>query len=1444
MSGLVTFLLMVSLAGYSQTQVEVTATLETLGPTNYSTLKGAFDAINSGTHKGDIVIKINSSITETASATLNASGSGSASYTSINIYPTATGLSISGNLAAPLINLNGADKVTIDGRVNATGSTKSLTISNESTSNTTGTSTIQFINDASLNTVKYCTIKGASTDVSAGIVFFSTTTGSTGNDNNTVDHNDITNVSDANRPLNAVYAFGTDTKNNDGNTISNNNFFDFLSKATASNGINISSYNSSFAISGNSFFEAASFTPSSSATSYFVIRISAATGSGNGFTVSGNYIGGSAAQCGGSAWTKTAQSNSFTGISLTTATGTANSIQGNTIQNINWSNTGASGFTGISLSGVTVANIGTVTGNTIGAATATGSITFTSNTTNSSFYGINISSSDVVDCRNNTIGSITTSNTSTNSTHFYGIVKSQNGTATISNNTIGSTTTASSINASSTSSSYSQSVFGIQITSNASVTISGNTIANMVNAATGSSGAINGIYAGSGGQYTISNNTVRNLSNANANSSITGSPSVVGIIVVASASLHSQTVSGNSVFNLSNTNNSFSGGVIGIYYNGPTTASSLNGNFIHSLSVTGATSTSADLYGIKIDLGVATYSNNIVSLSGDTQTDIFGFFLHRTAQNNYLYFNTVYISGNPVSGATNTSYAMYSDVTATTRTRNYRNNIFVNTRSTFGGDKLHFAMYIAGTGDILTCDYNNYFVRGTGGVLGYFGANKTALPIVTGATGNDANSMATDPLFVNTAATASGYAPTVPAMGVTGTGITTDYPGSNRDATITTMGAIDGSSWIGGSTVWSTTTNWTQGTVPTASSVVLIPSGRMNYPVLTGNQTISSLALASGASLDLSSYNLTITSNLSNAGNIAGTGKLMMSGSTAQIISGTGTINNLEITNSGGVTITSGAENMQSLTGVLTPTAGTLNTNGNLTLKSSSTGTARIASHTNTGTISGNVTVERWINVASRAKQWRTMGFPFSGDMTMSRVSGIAVDYTLGTRSVMYYNEGNDDGRYGSGSGGRNAGYHSLINNADPIPAGQGVMIWLYGDGNTAPPANNGTMSGTLTMVSSGTLNESGNAVSLPVYHTAAKTFHGWNLVSNPYASAIDWNSASITKTRINNTIYRWNPASASWTTYNGTTGTPEGLNVDGIIESGGAFFVEASDDNPVLSIGQDAKVSSATTFTHFSRAPGRLELPQERARTAGTVKLAGIRLSVKGQGNPMAEEAYLDLSRQDATSGFDGPYDAVAMDRTSGAGIGLHDREEKSYAMQFDSPIDEAGVERRYYPIRVTSPAKGATTLELWTEGAWDPKNSVSLIDRKEGRTLLMQGGRLTYPFTMDELKSADRFQLAINHVKVDGAGAVPGFDVRLLGNPVRSEWIDLLLTHPSAQPKSWSVMDNPGRTVGTGGFGEGKTGNVQHRVTVPGMRQPGVYVLKVEMDNGDERSVQVVRN
>jgi hypothetical protein len=126
---------------------KVTVTGSTSANATYASLGLAFTAINGTAQTGNnIIITITTNTSESTSAVLNAG-----TWTTLKIYPTVTGLQISGNLAYPLIDLNGADNVTFDGRVNATGATKDFVISISSTSVTVGTSTIRFINDASTN---------------------------------------------------------------------------------------------------------------------------------------------------------------------------------------------------------------------------------------------------------------------------------------------------------------------------------------------------------------------------------------------------------------------------------------------------------------------------------------------------------------------------------------------------------------------------------------------------------------------------------------------------------------------------------------------------------------------------------------------------------------------------------------------------------------------------------------------------------------------------------------------------------------------------------------------------------------------------------------------------------------------------------------------------------------------------------------------------------------------------------------------------------------------------------------------------------------------------------------------------------------------------------------------------------------------------------------------
>jgi hypothetical protein len=178
-------LLMISTV--ASAQVSVTATAGTVGPTPYTTLKLAFDAINAGTHQGAITIDIQANTTEgTTPATLNSSGAGSASYTSVLIRPTADGVSISGNPVTGfgVIQLNGADNVTIDGdNPNTGGTNRNLTVSNTTTTTVIANSAIRIATSAAVtsadnNTIKNCALLG---NVTAGNA--STITSTTGSSN-------------------------------------------------------------------------------------------------------------------------------------------------------------------------------------------------------------------------------------------------------------------------------------------------------------------------------------------------------------------------------------------------------------------------------------------------------------------------------------------------------------------------------------------------------------------------------------------------------------------------------------------------------------------------------------------------------------------------------------------------------------------------------------------------------------------------------------------------------------------------------------------------------------------------------------------------------------------------------------------------------------------------------------------------------------------------------------------------------------------------------------------------------------------------------------------------------------------------------------------------------------------------------------------------------------
>lgn len=206
-----------------QAQVSVAATAGTTTGT-YTTLKGAFDAINTGTHQGAITISITANTTETATAILNASGTTGSIYTSILIKP-ATGVSATITSASPIatIKFNGADNVTIDGSNNGT-STKDLTISSTYVATTGTTPVVLWVSstttDGSENiAIKNTNFAGSSgTGTIGGIIVSGTTLGAAEFPNNNFSAINNTFI----RAQNGIFAVGNATNTDTGWIIKDN----------------------------------------------------------------------------------------------------------------------------------------------------------------------------------------------------------------------------------------------------------------------------------------------------------------------------------------------------------------------------------------------------------------------------------------------------------------------------------------------------------------------------------------------------------------------------------------------------------------------------------------------------------------------------------------------------------------------------------------------------------------------------------------------------------------------------------------------------------------------------------------------------------------------------------------------------------------------------------------------------------------------------------------------------------------------------------------------------------------------------------------------------------------------------------------------------------------------------------------------------------------------
>lgn len=357
-----------------------------------------------------------------------------------------------------------------------------------------------------------------------------------------------------------------------------------------------------------------------------------------------------------------------------------------------------------------------------------------------------------------------------------------------------------------------------------------------------------------------------------------------------------------------------------------------------------------------------------------------------------------------------------------------------------------------------------------------------------------------------------------------------------------------------------------------AGTTANVVNGGSAATINIGSPNGGGLALANGSTLNLGNNHL-VTKNAATINAGGQTGKLALNGSNLTLTSSSAQNSNLYLDNTlnttGLVTTTfssTGKLMVQSplrITDGLKIKAGEISSAGNITLVSTQTKTAYLQEIEGNGSITGAAKVERWVSIARKYRymssavanmtvaNWQVhmlITGPFTGSSPNS------------TNPSMFY--------YVENQGGYKNYPHNGSNNTVTFERGRGYSIFNYNGNNPL----------TLTMT--------GNPYQGSVSYTSILTpgtggNDGWNLIGNPYASAIMWNNLASDWTRSGLSPIVSVPDNTGGTlvfrTYNASNGL--GTLTGGIIAPGQAFWVQAVNANPSLTIHEKAKRTNTSTF-------------------------------------------------------------------------------------------------------------------------------------------------------------------------------------------------------------------------------------------------------------------------
>jgi hypothetical protein len=374
----------------------------------------------------------------------------------------------------------------------------------------------------------------------------------------------------------------------------------------------------------------------------------------------------------------------------------------------------------------------------------------------------------------------------------------------------------------------------------------------------------------------------------------------------------------------------------------------------------------------------------------------------------------------------------------------------------------------------------------------------------------------------------------------------------------------------------------------------------------------------------------------------------------------------------------------------------TLTISGVFTIKSDATGTGSFIDN-GTLSVTGATTVEKYLTDS----RWWYIGTPMNST-NASAFGTLSATPSSGKR-LEYYDEVGQT-------------YTAVADGATLNTALRGYTFKNFNTGVT-------------TAAFTGTLNTGAIGTSTNLTRQTSGTFNGYNLVCNPYPSAINWGSSGtpttgLTQTNLEPTV--WYRTNSSFATYNWTSGTGQNTG-QAIIPAMQAFWIR-------VATGQTTGGLELTNET-------RLHSSQSFYKKAAESNVFRIEVSR----DTLSDEAVVGFY-PNAQSVFEG-YDSEKMFSTENDYPQIYTLTTDNTEVAINGFAELVANEERIVPLGFLTNVAGTHTLQATNLNDFDQNISIYIEDVQQN-VLKDLRQNSSYTFTSGAVNNANRFRLHFGNI------------------------------------------------------------------------------------------------